>query len=207
MKEKNKKLVMFDFDGVLVDTLFINHQIYGEVNENLSLEEFKTFYHGNKFKAVRADGSPRIEHPQRLERYDFHTRELRVPEIFQAILRGLSQNNVLVIVSSTHASCIKKILERDGVDQYFSDILGVEVEKSKVKKIKTLLEKYEVNPNDAVYITDTLGDIHEASECAVSSVAVLWGYHDREMLEKGYPSVVIDDPCNIIEVIKQVLKF
>jgi len=206
MDQKNKKLVMFDFDGVLVDTLFINHKIYEEVNEELSLDEFKSFYHGNKFKAKRFDGSDRCEHPNRCEKYDFHTRELKVPEIFKDIVKELSLKYILSIISSTHSSSIEKIIKRDGLGGYFSDILGVEVDKSKVKKIKMLLDKYGVDKDNSVYITDTLGDICEAGECSVPSVGVLWGYHDKETLKKGNPAQIIDDPKDLIGAIDNVLK-
>lgn len=206
MSRASKKLVMFDFDGVLVDTLLVNHCIYQEVNSNLSLEEFKTFYHGNKFKAVRFDGSSRNEHPNRCERYDYHTRELRIPELIRNVVKDLTSDYILSIVSSTHASSISRIINRDGVGEYFEDILGVETDKSKVKKINMLLHKYGIDPSDSIYITDTLGDIYEARESNVSSIGVLWGYHDKETLERGNPVALIDNPESLITAIKNVLK-
>ena len=206
MSLKSKKLVIFDFDGVLVDTLFINHKIYEEVNENLSLDEFKTFYHGNKFNAKRLNGSEKCEHPDRCEKYDFHTRELKVPEIFKDIIKDIANKYILTIVSSTHTSSIEKIIKRDGLDGYFLDILGMDFDKSKIKKIKILLKKYEINPSKAVYVTDTLGDICEAGECSVFSIGVLWGYHDKETLEKGNPAYIIDDPRDLENTLNNVLK-
>lgn len=77
---------------------------------------------------------------------------------------------------------------------------------SKIIKINSILKKYNIEPNDTVFITDTLGDIKEAKECGVKSIAVTWGLHDRETLEKGNPVAIIDDPRELLRVIEKVLK-
>ena len=197
-----KKLVIFDFDGVLVDTLFVGHSVTKEVNENISVDEYKSFFEGNINDSIGKKINP---HPDFFGRYDDYAREIKVPDILKEIIKELAQKYTLVIVSSTGTSSIKKILERENVLQKFETILGNDVETSKVKKIKMILDKYNALPKDAVFITDTLGDILEGEKCGVKAIAVTWGFHDRKTLEKGNPVAIIDDPRDLVGTIENVL--
>jgi phosphoglycolate phosphatase len=51
------------------------------------------------------------------------------------------------------------------------------------------------------YIGDTLGDIHEAHEARVKSIAVTWGYHSRKELEKIKPDYIVDRPKALLNVL------
>ena len=206
MNPTNKKLVLFDFDGVLVDTLNIYHTISSEVNPDLSIEEYKTFFEGNIYDSLRKDGNKTNRHPNFQERVQDYIREMVIPILLKDILINLSQNYILFIVSSTPSSDLKQILQRENSLEYFTGILGSDVHTSKVVKNKMILEKYGVSPENAVFITDTLGDIKEARQCGIESIAVTWGFHDRERLEKGNPSHIIDNPEDLIQAIENMLK-
>ena len=206
MNAQNKKLVIFDFDGVLVDTLGIVYAINKEIHQDLSIEEYKSFFEGNINFAVRKDGTFKKFHPNFFDLYDSGSREVMVPDILKLILKELVENYILIIISSTHTESIKKILEREKIAEYFSEILGVDVEKSKIIKINSTLEKYKTLPKDVVFITDTLGDIIEGLKCGVRSIAVTWGYHERETLKKGKPVAIIDNPTDLINNIQNILK-
>ncbi len=148
---KDKKLVLFDFDGVLANT---------------------------------------IECSQ---------------EALQNAIVELSKNYILSIVSSSRDNSIKIFLQKENINEYFSDILGTDIYSSKVVKIKSLLEKYSIQQQDAVLITDTLGDIKEAKECGVLSIGVLWGLHEKKTLEKGNPAKIIDSPLDLLDSVKEIL--
>ena len=66
------------------------------------------------------------------------------------------------------------------------------MEISKVIKINGLLKKYGHDPKDALFITDTLGDIRDGTACGVATIGVTWGNHDRETLKKGEPYAIVD---------------
>jgi len=201
-----KKLVIFDFDGVLVDTIGIGFSINQEIHPDLSMEEYKSFFEGNIYGAIRKDGTPKKHHPDFFNLYDSRSREIIVPEILKFVVKELSILYTLVIVSSTHSESIKKILDREKITDYFAEIQGADVERNKVIKINSILEKYNILPKNVVFITDTIGDIREAKECEVKSIAVTWGFHDRKTLEKGNPVAIIDDPRDLLKTIQKVLE-
>ncbi len=206
MSVGNKKLIMFDFDGVLVDTLIMHYEMIRKSNPaSFSLERFKDIFNGNIFEYVKKNSD--VNQPSRFfEEYEERTRELVIPEIIKSSLKTLSNKYTLSIVSSTTSKIILKILNEAEIPEYFSDVLGSDVHKSKVFKINMLLEKYGIDPSYAIFVTDTTGDVLEARECGVDSIAVLWGFHDKERLEKSNPKVILDDPALLVDSVENVLK-
>lgn len=178
------KLVIFDFDGVLVDTFSICFSLSAECNDNLSLEDYRSFFRDNIYNTTRSDGTPMNYRADFHEKYEEQTRELKVPEELKKLLKKLALKHTLAIVSSTPTLMIKGILDREDVLSCFKDIFGSDLHKSKVVKIKMLLEKYKTTPLDALFVTDTTGDIIEARECKVESIAVPWAIMKKGLFYK-----------------------
>ena len=74
---------------------------------------------------------------------------------------------------------------------YFKEILGLKKHKSKVKKFEYLFQTYKLKSEDCIFITDTLGDILEGNKVNVRTIAVDFGFHEKERLEKGNPFKII----------------
>jgi phosphoglycolate phosphatase-like HAD superfamily hydrolase len=141
--------------------------------------------------------------------FDFAGTILSGKEIEQDIvesIRNLSSKYTLTIVSSASSSYIKDYLEKKDILSNFSDILESRFFFGKKDRIGSLLKKYNTLGVDAIYITDTLGDIKEAALCGVSSIAVTWGLDDEEKLKKGNPVKIVDNPKNLVSSIESVLK-
>lgn len=198
-----KKLVMFDFDGVLIDTLIMHHKISQEINKDLSLSAFRDLFNGNIFDSVK--NSPTVkQHPRFFERFEEQSRELNISQSLKDLINELSENYILAIVSATPSALIEKILKQANMSQYFLDIMGGDIHTSKVVKNKMLLDKYKITAEDAVFITDTVGDIIEARECEVKSIAVSWGFHEIETLEKARPAKIVSTPADLLRAIKEI---
>ncbi len=190
----NKKLIIFDFDGVLVETSEIGYTLHTEANPHLPREYFAEFSQGNFLenmdRAIAEDNYQVQEnwddlYLQRLLKQSSH-------DTINDLVMILSPDSVLVIVSSTNAAYIDEFLKKEDLRKYFSDILGSETHSNKTLKIRRLLEEYAVAPEDSIFITDTLGDIREGNACDVHSIGVLWGTHDKETLLKGEPFAIVD---------------
>lgn len=208
MESKNKKLIIFDFDGVLVNTIdfcFTELKIF---NNDLTLEKFKSFAHGNFHDSLDKNKTKNsfVVPGNWQEIYDKNIKEFTINDVFDNTIKVLSKNNYLVIVSSSWNESINKFLDKENIKKYFTDILGADTHKSKIVKIKLVLKKYKIEAQNAVFITDSLGDILEGNECGVYSIAVTWGIHDKKTLEKGKPSIIIDDPRDLLKTIQFVLK-
>lgn len=198
------KLIIFDFDGVLIDTFIMNYEISKEANKNLSFDMFRSLFNGNIYNTIK-NNSKFKQHPKFFERYEEQSRELKIQQSLKDLIYKLSKDYRLAIVSATPSALIAKILKQADADQYFFDILGGDVHKSKVVKNKMLLEKYKVTPESAVYVTDTTGDIIEAREGGIKSIAVMWGFHEKETLQKAKPEKIVNNPEDLLKAIEEIL--
>ena len=76
----------------------------------------------------------------------------------------------------------------------FTEILGFDIETSKVKKFNMIFKKYNVAPNQAIFLTDTSGDINEAKEAKINFiVGILSDYQNEENLKKAGPNAIVKD--------------
>lgn len=206
--ENKKKIVMFDFDGVLVNTIEFIFKLNKEVNKELTWEIFQDFSNGNFHSGIeKATKDGIYKKPDDWDNiYSENIEKLTIHDILNQTIKLLSKDCVLSIVSSSSTSVIKKFLNKENIDAYFSDIYGTDVNSMKSVKIKMLLDKYSIPKEDAVFITDSLGDIHEANECGIKSIGVTWGIHKKDTLSKGNPELIIEDPRDLLVAIKNVLK-
>lgn len=207
MSNSDKKLIIFDFDGVFVQSLQMCFDLNKDDNPHLSFEEYSKMSEGNFFASFQSENPTVIYNPSLTyrERYKRGLDNLSIMDGFKEVVINLKNDYQLAIVSSGSEHHIKDFLEREDILHLFDDILGYEVHKNKTVKLNQLLNKYSLVPHNTVFITDTLGDILEAHEAQVKSIGVLWGLHTQETLEKGKPETIIDHPDKIIENIKIIL--
>lgn len=194
----NKKIIVFDFDGVIVNTFKIYASISRELNPeiNLSDKKLRSFFEESVldapiFKNSKLNLFSKKYKPKLLQLPP-------VPKIKQAI-KMLARDHTLIIVSSANSLIIKKYLKKQGLLEQFDSVLGADIERSKVKKFKTLLKKYKVTLNEIIFITDTLGDIIEARKAGIKSIAVTWGYHTKATLNKSSPYKIITKPSKLVK--------
>lgn len=190
-----KKIVLFDFDGVLVDSAELSYQINIKSQPELTKEAWKKLFEGNIYdaqeKLVKQGKDLGIDEDFFKE---YTSKLFEVPPVkgIGKLLEELRAAYQLIVVSSTISSPIEGYLSKYGLARYFESILGGDVHKSKTVKINMVLGECKVKPEDCVFITDTLGDMREAARCGVWSIGVIWGFHGRERLEKGNFFAIVD---------------
>jgi len=203
----NKKLVIFDFDGVLANTLPFCFIIHKKNNPDFTWEKLREICMGNFLDGMKKEINDN-NHKVPDTFYDDYTNEISkigIQTELRSLLKILHEKYLIVIVSSTPSNLIRDFLKKENIEQYFSEILGSDFHHNKTLKINSCLEKYGVEAKDAIFITDTLGDIKEANDCHVSSIGVTWGLHDRETLERGNPIKILDNPKDLLKEIEDVL--
>ncbi len=114
------------------------------------------------------------------------------------MIKKLSKKYKLFIISSCSEKNINLYLKNNNIDNLFIEVLGRETNFSKIEKFKTVFQKYNTNSKNCIFITDTLGDIKEANKVKIDSLAVTWGYHEKERLKKENPKYIINKPNEII---------
>jgi phosphoglycolate phosphatase len=120
------------------------------------------------------------------------------------VIQELAKEFTQVIVTSTINSPVQEYLKTYKLDQYFEAVFGKEDGHSKTGKIQAAVARFEGDVQNALFITDTLGDLKEANKTGICSIAVTWGFHDRETLGKGNPAAFCDQTKNLTALINQM---
>ncbi|MCA9459771.1 MAG: HAD family hydrolase [Nanoarchaeota archaeon] len=198
------KAIIFDFDGVISDSFeFHLNKIREFSNFNLSEQVYIDMHNGNFFNNV----PEAIKNVKWLEYRDFIYHEQANLEIKKSIIDVILELNNrydLYIISSGGCKNISDNLVNNGLISIFKEVLGMESNSSKEKKFHFIFEKYALNCDDCLFVTDTLGDILEANNVGVKTVAVDFGFHSKENLLKGEPYKIISDMDVLIKILDEM---
>jgi phosphoglycolate phosphatase len=205
---KEKDLFLFDFDGVLSDSLDLYADAVKRCLERIGTpivktrEDYLVLFDGNFYESMAARGVD-------LAAFSKAAKEIMPGIDYDAmcpfdglvpVLESLKEERRLVVISSNGSRTIHHMLERFGFDPYFEEVLGSDFLFSKKEKIAHALAKYGVPAEKAYYIGDTTGDIVEARAAGVRTVAVTWGWHSRERLVAARPDFLVDTPDGLLRV-------
>ncbi len=196
-----KPFILFDFDGVIADSFQLSFEITKMIYPRLIEDAYRELFEGNINDHRKQQNIYTAEYRHDVD-FDAEYRprmknEVKiVPEVKEVIIE-LEKNYTLIVVSSTITSPIREFLEKHELASHFAWIMGNDVHKSKVEKIKMVFEKYGIGPKDCVFITDTLGDMREATRAGVKSIGVTWGFHKPETLLRGEPFGLVEKPIEL----------
>jgi phosphoglycolate phosphatase len=201
-------LFLFDFDGVLADSLDIYADVVARCLDRIGMpivkskEDYLALFDGNFYESMAARGVD-------LAAYSKVAMEL-IPRIdtdamkpfpgLIPVLAALQKDHLLAVISSNGHRTIQTMLVRFGFAPYFRDIFGADFRFSKKEKIAYAMEKYGIPPEMTFYIGDTAGDILEARDAGVKSIAVTWGWHSRERLIAAHPDFLVDAPEELLAI-------
>lgn len=195
------KAIIFDFDGVIHDTLEIGFNINKIIFSELTLKEYKDFFNGNCYehKKITPEASEKYF---KLQENEF--KNLKIEREIRNELLKMKEKFDLFIVSSNSGLTLNNYFKNNDILHIFKEVLGVESHKSKIEKFKLLMGKHNLNSDNCVFVTDTLGDILEANKADLKTIAVDYGFHEKERLEQGNPMIILSDFKEILPAIEKI---
>jgi phosphoglycolate phosphatase len=194
------KTIFFDFDGVIANTLAIAFRIIHASKPSLTLERYQSYFNGNINDSRKKDKTTNTI--DFFKEYGKRFKTLEIDEEKKAVIQKLAQETQLFIISSTNSDIIHDYLKRHGLLSCFTEILGNEVDPSKVKKFQMLMKKYKINPKDVIFITDTAGDIIEAKKAGIQTIAgILGGFQNEKDIKKENPTVIVNNFSQFYEFV------
>ncbi len=204
-QDMNKKVIVFDLDGVLFDTVNLTNQYFLTSFPTIDQEQMNKILAGNFHKELakfKAKNKSLEETPEEKKaRYAKYIAQKEMSPLYEGIKELLEElkfaNYTLTINTSAKEENCVPLLKRAGVAGLFDFVATKEVSISKTEKFKIIADRYNVLPKDLLFITDTLGDVREAKEAGVPTIAVTYGAHGAEFFNKK-------DNENLLEVVATV---
>jgi len=206
---EKRELVMFDFDGVIVDSLDVFSGAFVEactaegVPGFTTVEDLLVVMDGNFYERMRARGVDDARTAAVMARVAgalVNARHwLRPFPLVTQVLAELAEARSVVIVTSSPTAVVEGWLHAHGVEGVL-EVAGAEAARSKVQKIRGLLERF---PGQAVYwyVGDTAGDMYEARAAGVTPVGVGWGWHEPAALIEAGAERIAAAPAELVTII------
>ncbi|HKN65647.1 MAG TPA: HAD-IA family hydrolase [Gemmatimonadaceae bacterium] len=124
-----------------------------------------------------------------------------VPETLAALERA---GHPLAVVTSKGDMLARRGLELVGIARHFETIVSCDSctrHKPHPEPVLTALERLGYEPDEALFVGDSVHDIEAGNAAGVESVAALWGPFTREQLAGARPDRFIDRIGDLLQVV------
>ncbi|HII88714.1 TPA: HAD-IA family hydrolase [Candidatus Woesearchaeota archaeon] len=214
------KAVIFDWDGVLLNTLPTQFKIYKKIEEAMGLRfgfdldqqdngnhfecNFKLHYNQALGRDATADEIAKASRIYREHLTHFND-GLKLFEGIVPLIHELKQRGYkLGIVSNSFRDFIIEKLEEAGIFHCFDEIMGHEhgILKPNPDGILECIHRMGIFPEETAYVGDMDGDVIAAKKANVKKmIAVTYGYHTEEKLKPHDPHHLINKPTELLTIL------
>lgn len=214
-----KKLVVFDLDGTLVDSIFdLGNAVNFALKEyNLPLHPMSDYYTfvGNGMEdLVRRSMNEKGTDDELYkkvrkvfdEHYNAHSNDNTVAyDGIKELLSALKSKSVKTAVLTNKAhqyvgAILDKCFPEHKFDLFFGQREGIE-RKPHPQAFELLLKELNVPKEDCLYIGDSEVDVKTAKNAGVQLVAVTWGYRSKEVIINAGAEILADTPKEILNYV------
>ena len=214
-----KKLVIFDLDGTLLDTIA---DLAGATNYALAqlgypthdTDTIRTFV-GNGINKLLERALPANEQTEEnvmrmrsyfVPYYDAHNADLSSPYPgIEVLLQSLQERGIeIAVASNKYQEATTKLVKHYFPSIQFAEVLG-QRENIPVKPHPTIvfdiLNKTGIDKKEVLYVGDSGVDMQTAQNAEVDAIGVTWGFRSRTELESLHPLGIIDKAEELMDYI------
>jgi phosphoglycolate phosphatase-like HAD superfamily hydrolase len=202
------RILIFDFDGVLADSLgpmlFYAGQVCQELGypctptkkdlEILDRMEFSEF--GRQLGIP--EGKIETFVTRNFELFSRREEPLAITPGIESVIRELSQIAILEVITGNSHKVVGKFLDTYRLPNEFQTILGGEDDGNRVEKILQVISLNGGSKDEVYMIGDAVSDVRAARETGIKSIATAWGHQSKEKLLTENPDFLVDRPDDLL---------
>ncbi|NOI16166.1 phosphoglycolate phosphatase [Vibrio hepatarius] len=224
MMSNNIKLIAFDLDGTLLDSVpdlaVAADQAVQALGFPAVSEEQVRDYVGNGADVLvgRALSQSMTIDPALDEALLVKARELfddfydksghKLSHLYPAVTETLAELKqagfTLALVTNKPSKFVPEILAKHGIDKYFVDVLGGDAfpeKKPNPVALNWLMEKHNCQPEEMLMVGDSKNDILAAKNAGCAAFGLTYGYNHGEPIAASNPEFVADTIADLIDVV------
>lgn len=203
---QNKELIIFDWDGTLIDSQANIVQCFQLVINELNLpdrnnDEISNIIGLGMREALKVlfPKHETDDYEKMVDRYRYHFFASDPSQPFsgaEEVLAGLSEAGyILAVATGKGRNGLNKAFKHTGFGQYFHLSRCADETRSKPhpQMLEEILDETGMEPGQAVMVGDTEYDLEMAKNAGISSIGVSYGVHESERLLKHEPITVINE--------------
>lgn len=205
-----KKVVIFDFDGTIADTLNVGIEMYNEFapllncrvlnNEDLEdlrckrPQEFLNEYGITRLKLSFLLFFARKKLKSRIN-------QIRPIAGIEEVLRMMSGRKEieLGVLTSNSKENVYLFLRNNNLEDLFDFVYSYRSVFGKSRVIENMLRDREYSREHVVYIGDETRDIEAARKSRVSIISVGWGFNHSSVLRTLNPDYIAEEPRELFD--------
>ena len=208
-----KRIVLFDFDGTIADTVDTAADILNDLStkygyakvtneENKAMRDV-TIHEMFKMKNVALYKLPfmMIDVKRELNKRIVYLKPIKG---MSTVIKELKKKDYkLAIITSNSKENVEHFLENNNLI-FFDHIYTGTTLFGKAKVIQGFLKKSNVQLEKAIYIGDEIRDIEATKKVGIPIISVTWGLNSRKGLQRFQPEFLIDKPNEILSVLEKM---
>jgi len=210
------KLVIFDWDGTLMDsvdrivssmqsaaqTVGLVSPVDHDVKQIIGLS--LTTALETLFTSITAE---QIEAMLVQYKYEYLEGDNTPTPLFENAINLLTQlkqhNKLLAVATGKGREGLNRVLNVSETSAFFNTTrcAGEMPSKPDPTMLNSILEELKIAPHDAIMIGDTSHDLKMAQNAGVDSIGVTFGVHDRDVLSRYKPKVIVDSLAELHQLL------
>lgn len=213
------KLVIFDLDGTLLDTI---QDIFDNVNNMLtefgyplrSIEEVKQFIGEGAKKLVERSLPSKVQEVELIKCFEYYNkRYTNSGSPKTALYNGIGEVLVqlkergykLAILTNKPQQTTNEVYKKYLAEYNFDIVVG-QREGCKIKPhpetLLNIINKMDADKDKTYFIGDGETDVEVAKNANVKNIAVLWGFRTKNQLVKVGAENFVTEPSQILSIVK-----
>ncbi|MDD2972589.1 MAG: HAD-IA family hydrolase [Lachnospiraceae bacterium] len=212
------KLVIFDMDGTILDTLedltdSTNYALEKNQYGKRTIEEVRSFVGNGIGKLIEraVPSGTDAAHTRKVladftEYYGVHCADkTRAYDGIESLVHRLREAGYLTAVVSNKADFAVQDLSKQYFPGLFDYVVGERkgISRKPAKDtVYAVLEQLQVDRAAAIYVGDSEVDIQTARNAGMDMIAVTWGFRDREFLREQGAVIIANEPQNIFTILE-----